>query len=310
MLEHYDHISELAGWKVKDWSPDDGPLDPTHFIYRIAVEYDDQQSWSDKLGSFLQDPAAKEITGLVVGLWTTDVLEESDSIAVVETLAAASPRLPALKILFIGDILSEESEISWIEQTDLSQIFQAYPQLAYFGARGGSSLRLGNIQLQYLRTLVIEAGGLSREVVHDIQSSDLPALEHLEIWLGTPDYGGDTTIEDLAPLLRKPLFPKLRYLGLRNSAITNGIASVFAYAPILERIEVFDLSLGTLTDEGAQVLLQSPLIAKLKKLDVHHHFCSDEMTAQLKQLSIEVDASGQEAREQSWGNNIYVSFGE
>ena len=67
------------------------------------------------------------------------------------------------------------------------------------------------------------------------------------------------------------------------------IAAVMAYAPIVERIETLDLSLGTLTDTGAQALLQSPLIPGLKKLDLHHHYCSDAMIQRLWQLPIEVD---------------------
>lgn len=238
-------------------------------------------------------------------------METEEAIEVVDALVEAREKLASLKALFLGDIISEENEVSWIEQTDVSPIFEAYPNLEYFGVRGGNGLRLGSIQHEHLRTLVVEAGGLPREVVHDIQRSDLPALEHLEIWLGTPDYSGDTTVEDLAPLLRKSLFPRLRYLGLRNSAIADEIASVFAFAPIVERIETLDLSLGTLTDTGAEALLKSPAIRKLKKLDLHYHYCSEEMVRRLENMGIEVDASQrQEIEEYDWGTSLYVSLGE
>lgn len=311
MLERQENLDELAGKKVIDWDPDKGLRDLAQTIYRVRVDYDESETWVDKFTTFLRDPAVGELSGLVVGMWSAEVMDRAEAIEVVDALVAAREKLPKLQVLFMGDIISEESEISWIAQTDISELFSAYPNLEYLGVRGSNNLRLGNIQHEHLRTLVIEDGGLPREVVHEIQRADLPALEHLEIWLGTPDYEGDTGIEDFAPLLRKQLFPKLRYLGLRNSAITDEIASVFAYAPIMERIEVLDLSLGTLTDTGAEALLQSPAIRKLKKLDIHHHYCSEEMVQKLEQLGIVVDASErQPIEEHPWGNTIYVSLGE
>src|SRR5258708_5154207 len=315
MLEKKENLSELAGKTVIDWKPDQGLQDPTHTIYRIRVGFKGPETWIDSFATFLQDPAVSQLTGLVVGMWSTEMMETEEAIEVVEALAAAREKLSRLKVLFIGDIISEENEISWIEQTDVSPLFNAYPNLEYFGVRGSNNLRLGSIQHEHLRTLVVEAGGLPREVVHDIQRSDLPALEHLEIWLGTPDYRGDTTIEDFAPLLRKQLFPRLRYLGLRNSAIADEIAPVFAYAPIVERIETLDLSLGTLTDTGAEALIQSPAIRKLKKLDLHHHYCSEEMVRRLENMGIEVDASERQEIEEydeeyDRGTRLYVSLGE
>lgn len=311
MLEKQENLTELAGKTVIDWDTDQGLQDPAHIIYRIRVGYDGPEAWPECFATFLQDPAVSELTGLVVGMWSTEVMETEEAIEVVDALVEAREKLASLKALFLGDIISEENEVSWIEQTDVSPIFEAYPNLEYFGVRGGNGLRLGSIQHEHLRTLVVEAGGLPREVVHDIQRSDLPALEHLEIWLGTPDYSGDTTVEDLAPLLRKSLFPRLRYLGLRNSAIADEIASVFAFAPIVERIETLDLSLGTLTDTGAEALLKSPAIRKLKKLDLHYHYCSEEMVRRLENMGIEVDASQrQEIEEYDWGTSLYVSLGE
>jgi hypothetical protein len=289
MLEHQENLAELAGKKVIDWNPEEGLQNLAQTIYRVRVEYDEKETWPERFATFLQDPAVNELTGLVVGMWSTEVMETAEAEAMVEALVAARAKLPKLRTLFLGDIISEENEVSWIEQTDVSPLLAAYPELDYFGVRGGNGLHFGDIRHQHLRSLVVEAGGLAREVVLDVLRADLPALEHLELWFGSAQYGGNTTVEDLAPLLRNELFPHLRYLGLRDSEIVDEIAAVMAYAPIVERIETLDLSLGTLTDTGAQALLQSPLISRLKKLDLHYHYCSDAMIQKLSQLPIEVD---------------------
>jgi hypothetical protein len=112
-------------------------------------------------------------------------------------------------------------------------------------------------------------------------------------------------------LLDGTRFPKLRHLGLRDSFIADDLAAMLARSPILERIRVLDLSLGALTDAGAQALLDSPAVARLEKLDLHHHFCSDEMVMRLKRLGIDVDVSDPQSPD-DWDRfeGRYVSVAE
>ena len=80
---------------------------------------------------------------------------------------------------------------------------------------------------------------------------ELAGIEHLELYLGTDDYGWDGSIDDVLPLLADDRFPRLKYLGLRDSEIADGVAQAVAKSPLLEKLDVLDLSLGTLGDEGA-----------------------------------------------------------
>ncbi len=268
---------------------------PLPVIYRIALSYDEEDgermSLVDKLAAFLEDPAAERAQGLVIGTWGgVDSVDQSSG-PIVEALVAARDKLPNLKHLFLGDIVSEENEISWIQQSDVSPLLAAYPDLEELRIRGSNNLSFGALQLKKLKTLAIETGGLPVSVLREVCAAKLPALEHLELWLGEEQYGWDGTVADLGALLSGKLFPKLRYLGLRDSIIANEVAAAVAKAPVLKKIRILDLSLGNLGDEGAKALVDSPDVAKLEKLDIHHHFVSDEVVAQLKALGIEVDAS-------------------
>lgn len=295
-----EHATEFAGKPVEDWDPDTGIADPTGTIYRIYLDYDESNqglSWRNKFATFLDDPAASQITGLIVGDWQQwNTGPDESSAPIVEALVAARDRLPNLTALFLADIIREECEISWINQSDVAPLFLSYPALEHMRLRGDNgSLSLGSLRHDRLKSLVIEAGGLHAAVVQQVVTAHLPALEHLELWLGTEEYGGDATIDDVLPLLFAERFPKLRYLGLRNSEIADQIAFALAKAPILEQIAVLDLSLGTLGDVGAAALLESPAVRKLKKLDIHYHFCSPGVVASLQQLAdeagFELDAS-------------------
>lgn len=311
-MPNSEYIQEFAGRPVVDWNAETGIPDPEGTVYRISLTWDESEEgekWTDRFSKFLEDPASSRVTGIIVGNWGG--MGEDSSQPVVEALVAAREQLPALRALFLGEILQEECEISWITQTDVSPLFEAYPELTHFRVRGGGSLRFGTLHHDRLQALGVETGGLSRDAVHEIFASHLPALEHLELWLGMDNYGADTTVEDFAPLLPGTLYPRLRYLGLRNCEFADDLAAVLAQAPVLEQVRVLDLSLGTLGDAGAAALLASPAVAKLAKLDVHYHFCSEETVAALEGLGIEVDASDPQVPE-DWGDgdHRFVAVGE
>jgi hypothetical protein len=310
----HDHLKKLAGMPVREWgaefdwqeladaeaeaeagegqAPKFPPIrSPETTVFRIALDYEDEDAvtWQEKFDRFLAQKNADRVAGLVVGSWSPDDPSAS-SAAVVKAITKAARRLPNLRAVFLGDITGEESEVSWITQCDVGPLLAAYPLLEYLGVRGGTSLKFQVPRHDRLKTLVIESGGLSRKLVHQVIRAELPALEHLELWLGTQDYGADTTPEDLAALLAGKRFPKLKYLGLRNSEMADDIAAVLAGAPVLKKLKTLDLSLGTLTDAGARALLGSKGVKRLEKLDVHHHYCSKPVVKQLKALGPQVDA--------------------
>jgi hypothetical protein len=295
-----DHASEFAGLPVQDYDPEAGIDDPSGTIYRLSLDWEAEESITDLLARFLEEPDVGQSRGIVIGAWQGDD-SGVGSDTIVEALVAARERLPALRALFLGDITSEENEISWIQQSDVTALFDAYPGLEDFRVRGGSGLVIGRLRHENLRSLVVETGGLDAEVVRGIAASDLPRLEHLELWLGTGNYGRTVTVEDLDPILRGDRFPALRRLGLRNCEGADAIAQVVANTPVLSRLEVLDLSLGDLGDEGALALAASPGVARLKELDIHHHYVSDEAILKLEALGIEVE-SGDRQEPHDWGD--------
>jgi hypothetical protein len=132
--------------------------------------------------------------------------------------------------------------------------------------------------------------------------ANLPELRVLTLWLGVDEYGGTSTIDDLAPLLAGDRFPKLEHLGLQNSQDMDAIAIAVASSPILGRLEGLDLSMGTLTDEGATALLRAPAIRNLKHLNLRHHYLSTAMVKKMKSLGIEVNTSDRKESEDGDGD--------
>ncbi len=250
-----EYSPTFAGYPVLEYDPGlgaPGGEAARGIVYRLTLSYEaseEGQEFGALLDRFLSELAAAETPGLVIGMWGFD--PGGSSRPIVEALVAARDRLPRLRGIFLGDILREECEISWINQSDVSPLLAAYPHLEHLRVRGSNNLSLGHLQHRRLRSLIVESGGLPAGILEQVAEADLPELEHLELWLGAANYGFEG-IETLGPILAGEKFPKLRYLGLRDCEVADTLAQTLAKAPILERIGVLDLSLGNLGDEGAR----------------------------------------------------------
>ncbi|MER8037259.1 STM4015 family protein [Streptomyces hydrogenans] len=274
----------------------------------------DEESWSAVFERFLKTVDTGRVRALVVGGW--EDAYDTSSAPVVTALMGANDRLTALEAVFLGDMTFEDCEISWIVQSDVTPLLAAYPALRELGVRGGTGLAFPSVRHTGLETLVVEAGGLGAEVVRGIAGSELPALERLELWLGTDEYGGDASPEDLAPLLSGEAFPALRSLGLCNSVIEDRVAAAVAGAPVVARLDRLDLSMGVLTDEGAGALLDGQPLTHLRELDLEHHYLSaamrDRLTAALAPHGVRVVLDDPQTPEDDGDGDVwrYVAIAE
>jgi hypothetical protein len=290
-INHREDIGQNAGTfigkRVVDYDPEKAVR--ADVVYRFRSDWEENKLIPN-LEQFLETDAALSATGLVIGAWHGDNPELAPD-AVIEALAKSKERLPKLAAIYLGDITSEENEMSWINQTDLSPLLKAFPKLQLLRARGGTGLALSAPEHANLRGLALETGGMDVSVIRSVCTSKFPSLEYLELWLGTDEYGANHSVADLQPILSGRLFPKLKHLGLRNCQLADELAAVVVNSPVLQGLETLDLSLGLLTDEGARALLKLPPSPTLKKLNLHYNYISAELIKQLKALPLAVDAS-------------------
>ncbi|MFD5315258.1 STM4015 family protein [Streptomyces sp. NPDC127098] len=318
-----NHLPDFHGLPVFDF-PDSvkgegdatGLPAPESVAWRVAVEaYESQEEWEDAFARFLAAVDTTRVRALVVGAWS-DVYDTGPE-AVIEAIVAARDRLPALRGLFLADITFEESEISWITQGTVTPLLDAFPELEEFAVRGGNQLEFPATRHERLRRLTIETGGMPVGVVRGVAASDLPALTHLDLWLGTSDYGGDAEVGDLAPILAGTRLPALTHLALRNSEIQDDICAALASAPVVAGLEALDVSMGVLTDDGAAALLTGQPLTHLRTLDMHHNYLSEAMRTRLREslepAGVSLDLSDDGASSTDDGNGDvwrYVAVGE
>ncbi len=296
----------LVGKPVTDFG---STMNPATAV-KVLSGYDEKLKVVNKLDKLAKQPNIGEMDTLVIGAWQD--AHDPISTQILDKLVELKDTFSGLKHLFIGDMDSEECEMSWIVQANYTNFYQHFPALETFGVRGGESLKLGKIDLPNLKNLIIETGGLNSEVISDIVESNLENLEHLEIWLGTDDYGCTIKPEDLTPIINGN-YPNLKYLGLKNYHLQNDLAAALQEASILKTIETLDLSMGTLTDKGAEALYNNDALLELKHINCRYHFISDKWQKQLKEKFATQNINLRDAEEaDEYDDEVYyyVEIGE
>jgi hypothetical protein len=197
-----------------------------------------------------------------------------------------------IESLFVGDMESEENEISWIKQGNYEGLLMALPNLKSLKIKGADGLVLGEMDHKNLEEFEIICGGLPNSVVNSLKVANLPNLKKLVLYLGTDNYGYNCKISDFADLAKKDLFPNLRYLGFLNSEEQDDLVRVIIESDILPQLETIDVSCGCLTDKGGQLILDAAdKLAECKKLNARYHYMSEGMMKKLASLPLEVDIS-------------------
>ena len=183
------------------------------------------------------------------------------------------------------------------------------PQLKEITVKGSTDLKLGKIKHSNLESLTIICGGLGSDVIKEIEEAELPELKKLLVYIGSENYGFDGDADTVRSLLANSDFPKLEYLGIADSEIQDELTAVVLDCKYIDSITTLDLSCGTITDKGGELLLKKlPELKNLKKLDLSYNYLSDEMKEKLTAAApaVEMDLSdSQEADE--WDGELWYN---
>ncbi len=210
----------------------------------------------------------------------------------IDVLAERAPA--TVREIVLGDNVDQ---ISWHHTGNLARLWNGVPNLRVLAIETGD-VTFGTIDAPALERMVVKTGGLSKAAGASLAALRAPKLEHLEIYYGDPEYGGDCSIADVAPLLARTDLPALRELGLKNAMFETDIARAVVESKLLGQLRALDLSLGTMTDEGAHVLAASrDALAHLDTLDLSHNFLTADGIAAVRGLARHVITEDQQVAE-------------
>ena len=272
---------------------------------KYFYDYEDYEDGDKDAGTIAQeilnDPELKELKEITIGCWGESY--ENSVQTILDELVANKEKVLHIESLYVGDMTYEECEVSWIEQGDYSKLIAALPNLKNLTIKGSNELSLKNLNHENLESLEIICGGLPKEVIQEIAISNLPKIKKLNLYLGIDDYGFNGDIEDIKKLLENPYFKNLKYLGLGNSEIQDEIVEVTLNSNIISNLEVLDFSNGTLSNKGAEIIINNiDKLKGLKLLNLSYNFISDEIMEKLKKMPIEINVDEQMENDDDYGN--------
>lgn len=277
------------------------------YTYTYEDYEDNKKTAETMVADILADPEFPQVDVLEIGSWGN--AWEDDCQAIIDGIVAKKEAFAHVQELTIGMMEMEDCEISWIMQGNYSDIWQALPNLKHLTIQGSTDLQLGEIVHDQLESLEIICGGLPMDVIKSVAHAKLPNLRKLVLYLGVDNYGFDGSAEEMRDVLAEMDFPKLEYLGLLDSEMQDELVQIILDCPLMPQLTTLDLSCGTLTDKGGALLLDNvSRFPKLQKLDLHHHFLSDQMMKKLTALSIEVDVSEQNEADDYNGELYYYAL--
>ena len=230
----------------------------------------------------------------------------------VDTIVDSKDLLKNLKALLIGDcsaIWNVKYQYSRINVCNIFPILKAYPNLEILHIRGKminedvlvsdnkiiairnikhkSLVKPKAIKHESLRTLIIDADGITDKNLAKLCNLNLPSLEYLEIWVSRNKLK-EVNIDSLAPILSGKYCKNLAYLAIRKSGNTSELAKVIIKSPIIKNLKILELTDGNMGSAGAMILLDYSAINNLHTLNLSGNRLQTKMIQRLSQLNCQV----------------------
>lgn len=285
-----------------------GPLDETvfsvewsrGFVRAFRIPWEGEPDGAGVLQRLLESPVSLVLQDLSVGIYAG----ADDAQRITELLTTFEPPLTRLAFGEFASPTADLNGISWLELGDLSRLWNALPGLRDLMVQGIA--RLGVLDLPELERFELRSGCLGRAQFRSVLEARWPALRELKVWFGDGNYGAECDAASVEPLLAGRGLANLRTLGLMNAEFADDLCRLVPKARVLPQLEVLDLSMGTLSDDGARVLLENrAAFAHLKELNLEKNCLSEALLEPLKQLCANVRVGDQRDAE-----DRYVAVGE
>lgn len=282
-FDPYLAFTMMTDWLVKEFNSEVNITNPEITAYSLNLK----QDWE----LFIYSPQSHQIQALYC---------HYPSHYFIDVFVEAKSQLRNLKALFWGDPRDDfYKDISKHKLTrNMSLILEAYSNLEVLHIRGradgdsydpflGSCLSFTPTEHLHLKTLIIETKVLPKSTLHEIVNLSLPNLEYLELWIGRAGFDAVSLIPKISER-----FPKLKYLGIRSCEDADEVAKVLVSSPLVERLRILDLSMGEMTNQGVEYFLNCPPVNQLHTLNLSMNYISN--TQVLDQLLCQVIAQPQD----------------
>jgi uncharacterized protein (TIGR02996 family) len=275
-------------------------------------EFDPDSPMETVVERVLRHPAGHFVRAVSFGLPPCD---DGDIEWHMEGLARALEKagpLPRLEHIDFSEPSTHMDQESWRRVGDVRGLWSAAPNLKTLLLRGssgsddGTPIKLAPIDAPNLETLVIYSGGLDEAAPKEIGKATWPKLNRLELYFGDENYGGNATVDSLDGILSGRGLPALKMLGLENSRFETDLIEALATSKLLPRLEVLDLSKGTMWRAGAEALVKhASAFEHLKSLVLNDNYLEDAHVTAISKVLKNASFGEQKAPDDFDGDEPY-----
>jgi hypothetical protein len=326
--EPLSYFTTLADWRWEIYNPEIGIVDPENNAY--VVKMTDSWEYSDRYDSFLghfesllKDSKIYELKALIIEIEEEFTVEEDPFGKALVAICEAGKLFPNLRGLYIGDskekwptgykrsklhITGIRSFIESFLELEILQIFGSFIAEDEDYADEGYTLDCAGFRHQNLKTLIIETAYLTEKNLDQIGGIELPTLEYFELWLGKVEIDRSRITTALKPILYDLASPNLKYLGLCSDEDTDSLIAEIVPSTIIDRLAVLDFKMGTMTEKGADYIINSANLSNLKYLNVSGNYLPEAAISKLQQLPYQINTSNPQNPEYELEH--YSIFGE
>lgn len=313
-LDTYSAVTEWRGLEVLNYSIGDSI--PAGSLIRIATDYRDGTTSKEKFEALFACEDISNCEGLVLGVYQSNDDEEevweNAYAATIPRIVDNADQFPKMKHLFVGDFDAEiHLDISMATGGSVGELLNTFPGLENLHMRSSDPLLFSSVRHACLRTLYIEGSGISDVFVNSLSQCVFPELTELVLCPGGDDYGGmGNNIQPLISFIKTNPFPSLKKLGICSSSAIDKVIEHLAGSECLSQLESLDLSLGALSDKGADILLTDASFQNLKSLDLFHNYISEEKRNQFKSVFPNTEVNTDIGRAEPGDDWRYVGISE
>ncbi|ALF54106.1 hypothetical protein ACX27_16675 [Nostoc piscinale CENA21] len=270
---------------------------------------------TDRLSRLLKDSKAKDIEAIKCEVYYRNPEIKTAFKDFTDILVNACELLTNLKALLIGDycdLINIKYQESNINVCSIHPLLKAYHNLELLHIRGcmvkedilkpelkivqvrnhqnNSNIPIKSLKHESLKTLIVDADGISDANLAKVCNLDLPSLEYFELWLNRSNLS-KINIDSLAPILSGESFPNLAYLAIRQCGNLSEVAQAIVNSPIMENLKILELTDGNLSN--GDILLNSPAVNRLHTLNVSGNRLHKDIIEQLSELKCRLIADSQ-----------------
>ena len=294
----WKYLTTLENWQKRKYNPEKGIVFPFGKMYIITNKIQFQ--------ALIQDPLVKKVEALKFEIFENNLHRRKNLQEFLEEFVEAQDSFPNLKGLYIGSPFNRDSRV---RIHNIYVILKAFPKLEFLQLRGdvdndnffksnleilevrnsvdGSFLKAKPLELNHLKTLILQIDNLSSDNFATICNLNLPALEYLKL-----EPAWDIKSNDIIPIVLGKRFPNLIYLGISGDADT--VLENLNKSSLKESLKILNLSNGFLKSLDNIDLSESSVLNRLHTLNLYRNGLRSRMVDELSKLKCLVIADEQD----------------